>query len=72
MMNHTEKLTTFFKNYGSIKNIKVNEDKNSAIVRFHREQDALKFMNSKTKVFNRSYILYSLNEDIEVTDDMKK
>lgn len=65
-LNHNEKLTTVFRTYGSIKNIKVNEEKHSAVIRFHREQDALKFFNSKIKIFNRSYIVYSLNEDVEV------
>ena len=50
---------TFFRNYGGIKNIKPTEENNSAIIRFEKEQDALRFVNSQALVFNRPYIVYN-------------
>ena len=55
---------TFFRAFGTIKNVKVSEESHSACIRFEREQDALKFIQNKTLVFNRSYIIYDTNEDI--------
>lgn len=50
---------TFFRNYGGIKNIKTSDETNSAFVRFEKEQDALRFVNSQALVFNRPYIAYA-------------
>ena len=53
---------TFFKNEGQIKEIKVNVESSSAMVRFIKEEVAVKFVNSNKAIFNRSFITYSLNE----------
>ena len=53
---------TFFKNEGQIREIKVNHEESSAIVRFSKEEDSIKFSQSKKAIFNRSFITYSLNE----------
>ena len=71
-LNKTEKLSTFFRTYGSIKNIKSNEEERTAVIRFDKEQDALKFINSKVKAFNRSFILYDLKQDFDVPEEMFK
>jgi len=34
--NRQETLTTFFRTYGNIKSIKINEESNSAVVRFEK------------------------------------
>ena len=56
-----ERLNTFFKNEGPIKEIKTNPEDNSARVRFVKEEHAIKFVNSKKPIFNRSFIVYGLN-----------
>lgn len=53
---------TFFKNEGQIKEIKVNHEESSAMVRFVKEENAMRFVNSKKAIFNRSFITYSFNE----------
>jgi hypothetical protein len=53
---------TFFKNEGIIKEIKSDQINCTAVVRFVKEDHAIKFVNSGKPIFNRSYIVYSLNE----------
>lgn len=60
--NEVDKLMTFFKNEGQVREIKVNHEESSAIVRFSKEEDSIKFINSNKAIFNRSFITYSLNE----------
>ena len=66
-LNKMDKLMTFFKTYGSIKNVKVNQESNSACIRFEREQDAFRFKSSENLVFNRSYIIYDIEENFSVS-----
>ena len=63
---------TFFKNEGMIKEIKVNNQEASAMVRFVKEENALRFINSKKAIFNRSFIIYSLNEKEVVSPEFIK
>lgn len=63
---------TFFKNEGQIKQIKVNHEDNSAVVRFTKEETALRFINSKKAIFNRSFITYSLNDKEAVAPELVK
>lgn len=63
---------TFFKNEGQIKQIKVNHEESSATVRFVKEENAVKFINSKKAIFNRSFIIYSLNDKEPVLPELAK
>ena len=40
----------------------MNLDDFSATIRFAKEEDSIKFINSNKAIFNRSFITYSLNE----------
>jgi hypothetical protein len=53
---------TFFKNEGPVKEIRVNHEESSAVVKFIKEECAARFVNSKKDIFNRSFIVYSLND----------
>jgi hypothetical protein len=66
-------LGLFFNNAdGKIKDIKLNAEDNSAVVRYSREEDAIKFVNSKTSILNRSFIIYSLTENQPVPPELVK
>ena len=70
--NESEKLMTFFKNEGAIKEIRCNLEESSAMVRFHKEENAIRFTNSKKAIFNRSFITYSLSEKDPVPAELRK
>jgi hypothetical protein len=40
----------------------VRHEDNTAVVRFIKEEHAIKFVNSKKAIFNRSFITYSLTD----------
>ena len=61
---------TFFRNEGQVKEIKVRQDDNSAIVRFIKEEHAVKFVNSNKAIFNRSFITYSLSDKDTVPPEL--
>jgi hypothetical protein len=42
------------------------------VVRFIKEENALRFINSKKPIFNRSFISYSLNEKDAVSAELIK
>ena len=42
------------------------------MVRFVKEENAMKFVNSKKAIFNRSFITYSLNEKETVSPELIK
>lgn len=63
---------TFFKNEGQIREIKVKHEENSATVRFIKEENAVRFVNSKKAIFNRSFITYSLTEKDSVPAELVK
>ena len=61
---------TFFRSWGNIREIKCLEDQNEAVVKFRREQDAFKFLTSEAKIFNRTYILYGHDENLEIPEKL--
>lgn len=68
--NEMEKLMTYFKNEGPVKDIKINLEESSAMVRFVREESAIRFINSKKAVLNRECIVCSFNEKEVVPQEM--
>lgn len=70
--NELDKLTTFFKNEGQIKEIKVSPESSSAMVRFIKEEHAMRFVNSKKAIFNRGFITYSLSDKEKVDPELTK
>lgn len=61
---------TFFKNEGQIKEIKVNHEDSSAMVRFVKEENAMRFVNSGKAILNRTFITYGFNEKEEVSAEL--
>lgn len=63
--NSVETLSKFYKKFGSIENIQVEQSKNLAIVKFMKAIDAVKAVNCNKKLFGKEEIFVTLNPDEE-------
>lgn len=63
--NSVETLSKFYKKFGSIENIQVEQGKMLASVRFMKALDAVKAVNSNKKLFGKEEIFVTLNPEEE-------
>lgn len=63
--NSVETLSKFYKKFGSIENIQVEQSKMSASVKFMKALDAVKAVNSNKKLFGKDDIFVTLFPDEE-------
>lgn len=63
--NSVETLSKFYKKFGSIENIQVEQSKLLASVKFMKAIDAVKAVNSNKKLFGKDDIFVTLNPDEE-------
>lgn len=63
--NSVETLSKFYKKFGSIENIQVEQSKMLAIVKFMKPLDAVKAVNSNQKLFGKEDIFVTLNPEEE-------
>lgn len=64
--NTVETLSKFYKKFGSIETINVEQSKLLASVKFMKALDAVKAVNSNKKLFGRDEIFVTLNPDEEI------
>lgn len=63
--NSVETLSKFYKKFGSIENIQVEQSKMLASVKFMKALDAVKAVNSNKKLFGKEEIFVTLNPEEE-------